>query len=159
MKRLGVFICHCGINIAGTVDAKSGAEKIGGVEDVAHSTDYIYMCSEPGQQIIREAVREKGLGGVVVACCSPNMHENTFRKAVQSTERYWWSAGELPESLLPSISLKEVMRLSLWRGKLPWEATWPNCQELSRISIPAPVESSQRHRKWRSIQRFIFTAI
>ena len=84
MRKLGVFICHCGVNIAGTVDVKSVAEKIGGIEDVAHSTDYIYMCSEPGQQIIREAVREKGLGGVVVACCSPNMHENTFRKAVKS---------------------------------------------------------------------------
>jgi heterodisulfide reductase subunit A len=84
MKKLGVFICHCGVNIAGTVDVKSVAEKIGKMEDVAHSTDYIYMCSEPGQQIIREAVREKGLNGVVVACCSPNMHENTFRKAVKS---------------------------------------------------------------------------
>jgi heterodisulfide reductase subunit A len=84
MKKLGVFICHCGVNIAGTVDVKSVAEKMGAIEDVAHSTDYIYMCSEPGQQIIREAIREKGLGGVVVACCSPNMHENTFRKAVKS---------------------------------------------------------------------------
>ena len=84
MKKLGVFICHCGVNIAGTVDVKSVAEQMGKVEDVAHSTDYIYMCSEPGQQIIREAVREKELQGVVVACCSPNMHENTFRKAVKS---------------------------------------------------------------------------
>ncbi len=84
MKKLGVFICHCGVNIAGTVDVKAVAEKMGKVEDVAYSTDYIYMCSEPGQQIIREAVREKGLGGAVVACCSPNMHENTFRKAVKS---------------------------------------------------------------------------
>jgi heterodisulfide reductase subunit A len=84
MKKLGVFICHCGVNIAGTVDVKSVAEKIGEIEDVAHSTDYIYMCSEPGQQIIREAIREKGLEGVVVACCSPSMHENTFRKAVKS---------------------------------------------------------------------------
>ncbi len=84
MKRLGVFICHCGVNIAGTVDVKSVAERMGKVEDVAYSTDYIYMCSDPGQQIIREAIREKGLEGVVVACCSPNMHENTFRKAVRS---------------------------------------------------------------------------
>ena len=83
MKRLGVFICHCGVNIAGTVDIKSVAETIGKAEDVAHSTDYIYMCSDPGQQIIREAIREKGLGGVVIACCSPTMHENTFRKAVK----------------------------------------------------------------------------
>ncbi|MCJ7803500.1 MAG: FAD-dependent oxidoreductase, partial [Desulfobacterales bacterium] len=84
MRKLGVFICHCGTNIAGTVDVKSVAEKIGKIDDVAHSTDYIYMCSEPGQQIIREAIREKGLEGVVVACCSPSMHENTFRKAVKS---------------------------------------------------------------------------
>ncbi len=84
MKKLGVFICHCGVNIAGTVDVKSVAEKVGQTEDVVHSTDYIYMCSEPGQQIIRNAVREKELNGVVVACCSPNMHENTFRKAVKS---------------------------------------------------------------------------
>jgi len=83
MRKLGVFICHCGVNIAGTVDVKSVAESIGKIEDVAHSTDYIYMCSEPGQQIIREAIREKGLEGVVVACCSPSMHENTFRKAVK----------------------------------------------------------------------------
>ena len=84
MRKLGVFICHCGVNIAGTVDVKSVAEKVGKIEDVAHSTDYIYMCSEPGQQIIREAIREKGLDGIVVACCSPSMHENTFRKAVKS---------------------------------------------------------------------------
>ncbi len=84
MRRLGVFICHCGVNIAGIVDVKSVTEKMGKIDDVAHSTDYIYMCSEPGQQIIREAIREKGLEGVVVACCSPSMHENTFRKAVKS---------------------------------------------------------------------------
>ena len=84
MRKLGVFICHCGVNIAGTVDVKSVAEKIGKIEDVAHSTEYIYMCSEPGQQIIREAIRDKGLEGVVVACCTPSMHENTFRKAVKS---------------------------------------------------------------------------
>src|SRR4030043_1280511 len=84
MKNFGVFICHCGVNIAGTVDVKSVAERMGKVEDVAHSADYIYMCSEPGQQIIREAIREKGLEGAVVACCSPSMHENTFRKAVKS---------------------------------------------------------------------------
>jgi heterodisulfide reductase subunit A len=84
MRKLGVFICHCGLNIAGAVDVKSVAETIGKVEDVIHSTDYIYMCSDPGQQLIRDAIQEKGLEGVVVACCSPTMHENTFRKAVKS---------------------------------------------------------------------------
>ncbi|MBW2056908.1 MAG: CoB--CoM heterodisulfide reductase iron-sulfur subunit A family protein [Deltaproteobacteria bacterium] len=84
MKRLGVFVCHCGVNIAGTVDVKKVAHRMGMEKDVVHSTDYIYMCSDPGQQLIRDAIREQGLDGVIVACCSPNMHENTFRKAVQS---------------------------------------------------------------------------
>ncbi len=84
MKKLGVFICHCGVNIAGTVDVKSVAEQMGKLQDVAFSTDYIYMCSEPGQQTIRKAIREQALDGLVVACCSPSMHENTFRKAVKA---------------------------------------------------------------------------
>ncbi len=84
MRKMGVFICHCGVNIAGTIDVKRVAEEMGKVEDVVHSIDYIYMCSEPGQQLIREAIQKKGLEGVVVACCSPSMHENTFRKAVKS---------------------------------------------------------------------------
>ncbi len=84
MRKLGVFICHCGVNIAGTIDVKRVSEEIGKLPDVVYSTDYIYMCSEPGQQLIREAIVNKSLEGVVVACCSPNMHENTFRKAVKS---------------------------------------------------------------------------
>lgn len=84
MKKLGVFICHCGVNIAGTVDVKHVAQEISKCKDVYHSVDYIYMCSEPGQQLIREAIVNKNLDGIVVACCSPNMHENTFRKAVKS---------------------------------------------------------------------------
>ena len=84
MKRIGVFVCHCGVNISGTVDVERVSEDIGQEEGVVHSVDYIYMCSDPGQQLIRDAIREKGLDGVIVACCSPNMHENTFRKAVKS---------------------------------------------------------------------------
>jgi len=84
MKKLGVFICHCGFNIAGTVDVQSVAQDIGQERDVVHSVDYIYMCSDPGQQLITDAIRERGLDGVIVACCSPSMHENTFRKAVKS---------------------------------------------------------------------------
>lgn len=84
MKKLGVFVCHCGVNIAATVDVQKVARDIASEKDVVHSVDYIYMCSDPGQQLIRDAIREKGLGGVVVACCSPSMHETTFRKAVSS---------------------------------------------------------------------------
>jgi len=84
MRKIGVFICHCGVNIAGTVDVKRVAREMGEIGDVVHSEDYIYMCSDPGQLLIRNAIREEGLEGVVVACCSPSMHETTFRKAVKS---------------------------------------------------------------------------
>ncbi len=81
MKRIGVFICHCGINIAGTVDVKRVAEEAGRMPDVAFSMDYIYMCSEPGQNFLQEKIKEENLDGVVVAACSPTLHETTFRSA------------------------------------------------------------------------------
>ncbi|MBN1686047.1 MAG: CoB--CoM heterodisulfide reductase iron-sulfur subunit A family protein [Spirochaetales bacterium] len=84
MKKIGVFVCWCGSNIAGSVDvdqAVAGALKLDGV---THAEHYVYMCSDPGQQKIKDAIAEKKLDGVVVACCSPRMHENTFRKAAGS---------------------------------------------------------------------------
>jgi heterodisulfide reductase subunit A len=84
MSRIGVFICHCGINIAGTVDVERVAEEIGSHPDVAYATDYSYMCSDPGQQLIRRAIRNRHLDGVVVAACSPSMHEATFRRAASA---------------------------------------------------------------------------
>ncbi|NIO69748.1 MAG: FAD-dependent oxidoreductase [Anaerolineae bacterium] len=84
MKRIGVFICHCGINIAGTVDVERVAEEIREYPGVAYAVDYKYVCSDPGQNIIKEAIREHNLDGVVVAACSPTMHETTFRKTTAS---------------------------------------------------------------------------
>ena len=81
MKRIGVFICHCGINIAGTVDVQRVAEALKDYPGVVLSTDYMYMCSDPGQSLIRDSIAEQNLQGVVVAACSPAMHEVTFRKA------------------------------------------------------------------------------
>lgn len=78
-KRIGVFICHCGRNIAGTVDVELVSSKIG--KNVAHSTTYKYMCSDPGQKLLEDAIKSEKLEGVVVAACSPGMHEETFRKA------------------------------------------------------------------------------
>lgn len=83
MKKIGVFICHCGINIASTVDVKKVAEAVKDIPGVEISTDYIYMCSDPGQNLVKETIVEKGLDGVVVAACSPTLHENTFRSASQ----------------------------------------------------------------------------
>ena len=81
MSRIGVFVCHCGINIAGTVDVERVAEEIGRRPDVAYATTYKYMCSNPGQQLVRDAIAEHDLDGVIVAACSPLMHEKTFRRA------------------------------------------------------------------------------
>ena len=80
MQRIGVFVCHCGTNIAGTVDVKSVAEALGHEPGVVFSTDYQYMCSQAGQDIIKNAIEEHGLTGIVVCSCSPRMHEATFRK-------------------------------------------------------------------------------
>jgi len=80
MARIGVFVCHCGLNIAGTVDVQQVAEQLLGYPDVVFATDYKYMCSDPGQALIQQAIQEHALDGVVVAACSPTMHESTFRK-------------------------------------------------------------------------------
>jgi heterodisulfide reductase subunit A len=80
MSKIGVFVCHCGENIGATVDCEKVAQAASQLEGVAFATDYKYMCSEPGQAKIKDAIREKGLDGVVVAACSPRMHEPTFRK-------------------------------------------------------------------------------
>lgn len=84
MKKTGVFICHCGINIAGTVDVKKMAKKLSKHKGVAHSEDYVYMCSDPGQNLIIDAIKEKKLDKVVVACCSPTLHETTFRNTCKT---------------------------------------------------------------------------
>ncbi len=81
MARIGVFVCHCGENIAGTVDCPKVVESMMHIPGVVHAVDYKYMCSDPGQRMVRDAIREHKLTGVVVAACSPRMHEPTFRRA------------------------------------------------------------------------------
>ena len=80
MQRIGVFVCWCGTNIAGTVDVKKVAEALAGEPGVVFSADYQYMCSQAGQDMIKDAVKEHRLTGIVVCSCSPRMHETTFRK-------------------------------------------------------------------------------
>lgn len=80
MQRIGVFVCHCGSNIAATVDVKQVAERLKNEQGVVFSADYQYMCSENGQRLIKNAVKEHSLTGIVVCSCSPRMHEATFRK-------------------------------------------------------------------------------
>ena len=83
-ERVGVFICHCGRNIATTVDVKKLVQEIAKHSNVVHSEDYKYMCSEIGQKMVKDAIKSKKLTSVVVAACSPSLHELTFRKACES---------------------------------------------------------------------------
>ena len=83
-KRIGVYICHCGVNIAQNVridDLRLFAEGLPGVRT---AQNYMYMCSEPGQEMIRKDIAENKLNRIVVVACSPRMHEPTFRNAMKS---------------------------------------------------------------------------
>ena len=82
--RIGVYICMCGTNIAKIVDVEAVAKFVSDIPDVVLAKTYKYMCSNPGQEMIVQDIKENHLNRVVVAACSPNMHERTFRNALRS---------------------------------------------------------------------------
>ena len=84
MQRIGVFVCWCGSNIAATVDVQKVSDTLAKEPGVVFSTNYQYMCSQSGQEMIQEAIREHKLTGIVVCSCSPRMHETTFRKTAEA---------------------------------------------------------------------------
>ncbi len=84
MQKIGVFVCWCGSNIAATVDIDKVIEEAEKMPGVVYAKDYQYMCSEVGQNLIKNAIKEQKLDRVVVASCSPRMHEATFRKAAKA---------------------------------------------------------------------------
>jgi heterodisulfide reductase subunit A len=81
--KIGVYVCHCGTNIAASVDVAALVAFAGSLEGVAVARDYAYMCSDPGQDLIKQDIAGQGLNRVVVASCSPLMHEPTFRRACE----------------------------------------------------------------------------
>jgi len=80
--RIGVYVCHCGLNIAGSVDCEEVAKYASTLENVVVAKDYRYVCSDPGQELIKNDIKEHKLNRIVVASCSPRLHEPTFRKAI-----------------------------------------------------------------------------
>ena len=97
--RIGVFICHCGSNIGATVDSAGVAVSALDFPEVVYATDTMYSCSEPGQAGIIDAIKDHALDGVVVAACSPRMHEPTFRRAVERAglNRYLFEMANIRE--------------------------------------------------------------
>ncbi len=83
MKRIGVFVCWCGSNIAGTVDVGRVVEEVKKLPGVVHAEDYKYLCSDPGQNIVQKAIDDYRLDAVVISACTPSLHEPTFRRTVE----------------------------------------------------------------------------
>ena len=98
-EKLGVFVCHCGINIAQTVDVPQVVEHAKGLEGVCHAENLLYACSQDSQEKIRELVREKGLNRVVVASCTPRTHEPLFQDTIRDAglNRYLFDLADIRE--------------------------------------------------------------
>lgn len=122
--RIGVYICHCGLNIARTVNCAEVARKAAGEEGVVVARDLPYACSEPGQQSIKADILEQDLDRVVVAACSPRLHEPTFRQMLRS-------AGLNPY-LLEMANIRE--HCSWVHMNEPAEAT-EKATDLARMSV------------------------
>ncbi|MGD8490993.1 MAG: FAD-dependent oxidoreductase, partial [Anaerolineae bacterium] len=100
-SRIGVYVCHCGINIAATVDVEEVAEYAASLPHVVVARDYMYMCSDPGQELIQQDIREHDLNRVVVASCSPRMHETTFRTVIEEVgiNAYYFEMANIREQV------------------------------------------------------------
>ena len=146
MQRIGVFVCHCGTNIAATVDVKKVVEMAAKEPGVVHAEDYQYMCSEAGQAKIINAIHEKNLTGIVVCSCSPRMHEATFRKAAQKAglnpymveianirEHCSWIHKDMEEATLKAVILARA-------------ATFPTLDCSACILTPKMVEAAAHEK-------------
>ncbi|MCH5291491.1 MAG: CoB--CoM heterodisulfide reductase iron-sulfur subunit A family protein [Treponema sp.] len=138
MERIGVFVCHCGTNIAGTVDVAKVAEELGKQPGVVYSTHYTYMCSSAGQKMIEDRIKEDRLTGVVLCSCSPRMHEKTFRGCAERAglnpfkvevanirEQDSWVVKDIPTATEKAIALgkaaiaKAILDTPLTPGETP----------------------------------------
>jgi heterodisulfide reductase subunit A len=135
-RKIGVYICHCGTNIAGMLDVEEVAEYARELDSVVVARDYMFMCSDPGQELIRNDIKEYRLNRVVVASCSPRLHERTFRRVCQH--------GGLNPYLLEMANIREHCS---WVHKDRDEAT-EKAKALvraavRRVSYHGPLETRQ----------------
>ncbi len=132
--RIGVYVCHCGLNIAQSVDCRKVAEIASGLDDVIVSKDITYACSEPGQQEIKDDIVEHKLNRIVVASCSPRLHEPTFRQMIQSVglnpyllemanlrEQCSWVHMHEPEAATQKAT--DLVKMAVSRARLLWPLT------------------------------------
>jgi len=128
-RRIGVFLCHCGSNIAGVVDIPRLMDAVKRIDGVAHVEDYKYVCSKPGQQIIQDRINEKRLDRIVIGSCSPRMHEVTFRQTMRDSglnpflleianlrEQCSWIHANDPKAATEKAT--DLIRMAVARAKL-----------------------------------------
>ena len=134
MARVGVFVCFCGANIADFIDVPAVVQETKKIRDVKVALEYKYMCSDPGQAMIREAIVQNRLTSVVVAACSPRMHEKTFRKALSD-------AGMNPY-LLEVANIREH---SSWVHQKDKKAATEKACDLVRMAVAKSIANEQLH--------------
>jgi len=122
--RIGVYVCHCGVNIGGVVDVPSVAEYAKTLPNVVIAKDYKYYCSDPGQQVIQDDIKEHNLNRIVVAACSPRLHEPTFRRCIRE-------AG-LNQFLFEFANLREH---DSWVHMGEPEAATEKAKDLTRMAV------------------------
>jgi len=127
--KIGVYICHCGVNISSVVDVEEVARYAEKLPNVVLAKHYVYMCSAPAQAMIQQDIKEQGLNRVIVASCSPRMHEPTFRKVVEEAglnpylfemanirEQCSWVHAADPKKA--TTKAKDLIRMSVARARL-----------------------------------------
>jgi len=124
MARIGVYVCHCGLNIAGVVNVEKVAEYAATLPDVVVAKHYTYVCSDPGQQMIQEDIRQHDLDRILIASCSPRMHEETFRETI--------SEAGLNPYMLEMVNIRE--QCSWCHTETPDEAT-EKAKDLVRMGV------------------------
>ncbi|MEM2367077.1 MAG: CoB--CoM heterodisulfide reductase iron-sulfur subunit A family protein [Candidatus Bathyarchaeia archaeon] len=128
-SRIGVFVCHCGTNIAGSIDIKRVVEEASKLSKVVVASDYRYLCSAPGQALIKQSIKEFNLNRVVVAACTPTLHELTFAKCIEDAglNRYVLTIANIREqcswvhSHQPEEATKkaiDIVRMAVARASL-----------------------------------------
>jgi heterodisulfide reductase subunit A len=136
--KVGVYVCHCGINIAHTVDVEGVAGAAAELPNVAVAREYIYICSDPGQQLIQDDIRQLQLNRVVVASCSPRMHELTFRRVIQE-------AGLNPYYLQIANIREQCSWVHSERESATEKAKGVVAAAVSRACLLEPLEEREAH--------------
>jgi len=126
--RIGVFVCNCGLNIAGTVDCEQVAKYAGKLPGVAHSDNLLFACSDDGQENVKQKIKELNLNRVIVASCTPRTHEPVFRACVEEAglNRYLYDQVNIREHVswvhmdhpdFATLKAQELVRMAVERVK------------------------------------------